>query len=186
MNTMNLSFNDSTKELFAICSVEFESSMDELRFSLSDKMSFDNIDADAPAKLSKTRDWQPTFADHCNEYSITGGFRTLTVTYHGKPQGWCNIIEERRIALSSYSSWFPFGDELPSDWLIRLDGMPDYIVINGEYDAARNVWTYGQKGFDVGNIILLKASQWNRVEDGDFSFWYANEREQEFAAIFAK
>jgi hypothetical protein len=186
MNTISLKFDFTKQELYAVCTLKLEYSVNSLRFSLSDKMSIDRVDTDAPVVFTKIRDWQPTFADHCNEYEITGHFHTQTIAYHGKPWGWCNIIEERRVAVSSYSSWFPFGDDLQGDWLITLEGMSDYTVINGDYDKESKTWFYGGKRYDVGNIIALKTDLWNSIGDGEFSFWYYNKKEQSFADVFAE
>jgi hypothetical protein len=103
---------------------------------------------------------------------------SLTLKYHGKISGWANIVEDRRIALSFYSAWFPQEPSIPLNLAFTMADMEDYFVLNAKYCTEDKTWHYGEGGYDVGNIIALKKGEYYAAKTGNFTFYYINEKEQ--------
>lgn len=70
---------------------------------------------------------------------------------------WHNIITNDIKSLSWYSVWYPQETslEIDHDKVIILDGN-DYFLIKGDFDETRNVWEYGDKGYDPYNIMVYR------------------------------
>ncbi len=181
--SLTVTFDYAYSKAYVTAIYSFIVPVSEFRFSLSSTMSLGSIAADKAVNCSVAKEWKPRWAFKSKEYVVSGGapFSALTVTYHGGVEGWCNIIEERRTALSSYSAWCPFELSVPCESTYRLPNMEDYTIINARYDNAEKLWIYGSEGYDEGNIIALRNDGLYTESVGGFAFYYLNEAEKPFA-----
>jgi hypothetical protein len=107
--------------------------------------------------------------------------RGLSIAYHGRVEGWCNIIGERRTALSAYSAWTLSVTSAPLAFRFKIEGMEDYFVLNARYDEAEKLWVYGEAGHEPGNIVALKKGCYHTAGKGDFTFYFMHEAERAYA-----
>lgn len=168
-------------ELYADFRCSFAGAADTFRFSINALLEIDGItDGTTNLKWHKVREWQPMFRARSQEIEVTcpEGFAGVSIRYHGRVDGWCNIIEDRRRALSYYSCWHPQEASVPiPEAVISMEGLRDYIVLNGAFDTESGVWTYGGQGYDQCNIIALRKGDCKVIRSGDFSFYYLDEAE---------
>jgi len=178
-----VNFGNGDRALSVKCAITFDTPVTDFRFSLSTLLKIDGISTNTDAEWKIIKEWKPQWQHESNEIEVlsTTPMRELTIEYHGRIDGWCNIIEEKRIALSAYSAWTISEPALPVKFLFKLKNMEDYFVVNGRYDAAEKVWIYGETEHDEGNIIALKKGYYNVAGTGNFNFYYLNEAEQAYA-----
>ena len=178
--------NHSEKLLNVRSVIEFEKPTSSFRFSLSSLLKIDSITADSDMVWKIVKEWQPQWGYKSNKILVTSEtpVHKITIVYHGNISGWCNVIEEKRVALSSYSSWYITGvsERIRSRFI--LQGMEDYFVINGSFDEQENVWIYGDGKHDEGNIIALKKGYYYVSTIDNFSFYYLNEAENIYADTY--
>ncbi|MDR0904616.1 MAG: hypothetical protein LBN00_00340 [Oscillospiraceae bacterium] len=153
------------------CVICFAEPVSAFRFSLSTLMKIDGITADG-VSWRDVREWQPRWSFACREYEVTGEFRELIIEYHGRVEGWCNIVEDRRIALSSYSAWTITETSEPVEFTFIPEGLEDYFVL---INSA-----------DIGNIIALKNGCYHKTESSGFNFYYLNESDKIYADAYAR
>lgn len=170
-----VNFGDGDYSLSVKCIIKFGTPVTAFRFSLSTLMIIDNISAD----WNVIREWQPQWQHKSNEIEVSSDtpISELTIEYHGFVSGWCNIIEEKRIALSSYSAWTISAESIRS--VFYIENMEEYFVINARFDIERKLWIYGETDHDEGNIIALKKGYYRESGIGNFRFYYLNENEHE-------
>jgi len=180
-------FTDDFGALSVKCAVTFENPVNTFTFSLSSLLVVDSILSDVDSQWKTGREWNPRFQHKSNEYVVSGeaSMREITIAYHGKVSGWCNIVEKRRIALSAYSAWTISETSVPLDFLFKMEGMEDYFVIHARYDEAEKLWVYGETNHDTGNIIALKKGHYHTARAGSFSFYFLNEAERAYAESYA-
>jgi len=180
-------FGDGDRALNVKCAIKFDAPVKDFSFSLSSLLTIDSIAA-GPAQIGWeiTKEWQPQWQYKSNEIKISGEMPVseLIIEYHGRVSGWCNIIEERRIALSAYSAWFIFNTSAPVKALFRLKDMENYFVINARYDDSEKEWIYGETNHDESNIIALKKGAYQAANTGNFNFYYLNEVEKAYADAY--
>ena len=165
------------------CVIIFDNPVTDFRFSLSTLLKIDGVSSNTDSEWKIIKKWQPQWQYESNEIEVVSKMpmQELTIEYHGRIIGWCNIIEEKRIALSAYSAWTVSEPSLPVKFLFKLKNMEDYFVINGRYDATQKLWIYGETDHDEGNIIALKKGHYNVDGTGNFNFYYLNEAEKPYA-----
>ena len=178
-----VSFGDGERALNVKCVIVFDTPVADFRFSFSTLLTIDRISADTDSEWKIARKWQPQWQHESNEIEVLSqtSMRELTIEYHGRIDGWCNIIEERRIALSAYSAWTVSEPSLPVKFLFKLENMEDYFIVNGRYDSTERIWVYGEADHDEGNIIALKNGHYHVANAGSFNFYYLNEAEKAYA-----
>jgi hypothetical protein len=178
-----VSFGDGERALDVTCVINFKQPVAEFRFSLSTLLHIDSVVSETECDWETVREWTPPWQHNCHEYRVKSEtpMRGMTVSYHGQVSGWCNIIENRRIALSGYSAWAMSATSIPVDFMFRLVNMADYFVINGRYDATEKIWSYGGTGHDVANIIALKNGHYRTARRDNFTFYYLENPEIESA-----
>lgn len=183
MCALTITFNYAYSEVHVTSAYSFTEPVSEFRFSLSSTMMIDSTIADKSVNYSAVKEWEPRWAFKSKEYVISGGepFNVLTVIYHGSVEGWCNIIEKRRTALSMYSAWYPFELSVPCETKYRLPNMEDHTIINARYDNTEKLWIYGGEGYDEGNIIALRNDELHQESVGEFTYYYLNETEKPIA-----
>ena len=182
-----VSFGDDYKSLTVRCEITFNTPVNDFSFSLSTLLTIDHIMPDTKSEWHIIKEWQPQWQHKSNEVKVSSKtpMQELTIEYHGQIAGWCNIIEERRIALSSYSAWTIFETSVPVSFLFKLCNMEDYFVINARYDRTEKIWMYGEtEQHDVGNIIALKKGSYHVANTGNFYFYYLDEAEKEYADCY--
>ena len=164
-----VNFGDGDRALNVKCVITFDNPVMDFRFSLSTLLKIDSISANADSEWKIIKEWQPQWQYKSNEIEVSSKtlMRELTIEYHGRIEGWCNIIEERRIALSSYSAWNIFDTSIPVQFLFKLENMEDYFILDAKYDT--------------GNIIALKKGCYYSASTGNFNFYYLNEAEKAYA-----
>jgi len=184
---LSVQYDFSKHTLQAIWKVRFNEPKKVFRFTLSNLAEVDNIICTPTAEWKVAREWDPAWQHRSFEYEIScvEPLQALELSYHGPVEGWCNIIEEKRVTLSGYSGWYPGYPSSPIHTFYKLPGMKDYFVINGRYDQAEDTWVYGEGGYDEGNIIALKERQYQVARNGDFSFYYVNEPDKAYADLYA-
>lgn len=172
--------NHSEKEISIRTVVNFEKPTSSFSFSLSSLQKIDYIKADSDIVWEIVKEWQPQWGYKSNEILVTSEapVNKITITYHGSIFGWCNVIEEKRVALSSYSSWYITGvsERITSRFI--LQGLENYYVINGKFDEQDKIWIYGDNEHDEGNIIALKNGYYYVSNTDNFSFYNLNEAEK--------
>jgi len=177
---INVRFDYAAAEVVADC--VFNVNKSELRFSLSDSM----VITTGKDALSFVREWQPRWGHPSVEYSVKTKSGSVQFSYRGRAEGWCNIIEEDRSAVSSYASWFPFELSEPVDIVFELPDMADYTIVNGRYGEHEKLWRYGGEGYDEGNVIALKNSRLHIAAHEDFSFYYRFASEKPLAECYVE
>ncbi len=170
-------------EIFVICEIRFAKPISSFTFSINSLLNIDSIISDSECTYSKSREWNPTFRALSQEImvSIKAPTMYLAISYHGKICGWANIVEETRIALSSYSAWFPQETSEVLSINVLLQNMDNYFVLNAQYDDLKKEWKYGDNEHDRGNIIALKSGCYYETQIGNFTFYYINEKENRIA-----
>ena len=105
-----VNFGDGDKAIIVKCVIAFDAPVTDFSFSLSTLLTIDNISTDTKSEWKIIKEWQPQWQHKSNEIEVSSAtpMRELTIEYSGRVSGWCNIIEERRIALSAYSAWTIF------------------------------------------------------------------------------
>lgn len=155
---MDLEFVNN--EIYVEVSYNLDHAINKFIFSINSLLEIDSIESETK-KLSwyKNKDYEPIFRAKAQEIIVKSDidFETLKIKYHGKISGYFNIIEENRKALSFYSVWYPQETNTQmSDVLIRIHNLSDHFVLKADFDGDQKIWTYGDKGYDGGNIIALK------------------------------
>ena len=186
-----VSFGNGEKALIVKCVIAFDEPVTSFRFSLSTLLTIDNISADADSEWKIIKEWQPQWRHKSNEIEVSGKtpMQELTIEYHGHVSnlyhgcylGWCNIIQDKRIALSAYSAWTIEDTSVPVRFIFKIAGLSGYFVINSRYDDVEKLWVYGETNHEEGNIIALKKGHYYEASTGDFRFYYMNEDEKEYA-----
>ena len=178
-----VNFGDGDRALNVECVIIFDSPVTDFRFSLSTLLKIDRVSANTDSEWKIIKEWQPQWQHKSNEIEVSSKtpMEILTIAYHGRIEGWCNIIEERRIALSAYSAWTISETSLPVKFLFKIENMENYFILNARYDAAEKTWIYGETDHDVGNIIALKKGHYQVANAGNFNFYYLNEAEKAYA-----
>lgn len=181
-----LKFGFSEKALYVKSIICFEKSISKFRFSLSTLLVINSIMADSEIDWKIIREWQPRWRHKSNEIEITSQtpINKIIIEYHGNISGWCNIIDEKRIALSSYSAWTISETSEPVTFSFKLENKEDYFVINGRYDSSKKLWLYGDNEHDEGYIIALKNGYFHVAKTSNFSFYYLNEAERIYADYY--
>ena len=184
--TVFVKATDNYTALRVRCVIVFDAPAEKFRFSLSTLMTIDNIASDANLKWKAAGEWKPRWQHTSNWYEVSGeDMRELSIAYHGPVAGWCNIIGEKRIALSSYSAWTACETSIPLDFSFKMEGMEEYFVVNARYDEAEKLWVYGETGHEPGNIIALKKGCYHTAGAGSFSFYYLDAAERACADSYA-
>ena len=180
-----VSFGDNDRALIVKCEITFDIPVSELSFSLSTLLTVDNIVSDKELKWETTKKWKPQWQHESNEIEVSSKtpMQKLIIEYHGRIAGWCNVIEEKKIALSAYSAW-AINASLPIKYLFKINNMEDYFVINARYDTAEKMWVYGETEHDVCNIIALKKGYYHVANTGNLYFYYICEAEKEYADCY--
>jgi len=170
------------------CVIFFDSPVTDFGFSLSTLLSIDNISADTESEWKITREWQPQWQHRSNEIEVSGiaPMRELTIEYSGRVSGWCNIVEERRIALSAYSAWTISETSVPIGFIFKMMDMDDYFIINARYEPSEKLWIYGETDHDPGNIIALKKGYYHVASTGNFSFYFLDAAEGVYAESYTR
>lgn len=178
-----IKFSYFEKSLSVKAFVYFEKPTSSFRFSLSTLLKIDCIKADSDIKWETVKEWQPQWQHKCNEILVTSEnpVNEIAIDYHGNISGWCNLIEEKRIALSSYSAWYITKTSEQIKYNFLLEDMEDYFVVNGRFDSQKKLWIYGDDEHDVGNIIALRDGHYHVSKTDNFSFYYLNEAEKVYA-----
>jgi len=185
--TVSVKMTDSYTALSVKCVIAFETPVREFSFSLSSLMSVDSITSDTDLKWKATREWQPRWQYKSNAFEVTGEapIRKISIAYHGRMAGWCNIIEEKRTALSNYSAWTLSETSVPLAFLFKIEGMENYFILNARYDEAEKLWIYGETDHEPGNIIALKKGCYYTAGKDNFSFYFMDEAERAYAESYA-
>ncbi len=178
-----VNINHSEKELGVRTVVDFDKPISSFRFSLSSLLKIDHIEADTTIIWEIVKEWQPQWRYNSNEILVTGEtpINRIAIVYHGNISGWCNAIEEKRIALSSYSTWYITEASEHINYNFVLQDMEDYFVVNGSFDSQTGEWIYGNTNHDEGNIIALRNGSYHVSTTDNFSFYYLNEAEKVYA-----
>ncbi|MCL2665495.1 MAG: hypothetical protein FWE82_07780 [Defluviitaleaceae bacterium] len=167
------------------CIVTFIKPTKVFNFSLNTEFTVDRIQTDVECKWETVKEWQPQWQHKSKVISVSSDepFCVLTIEYsfRGRILSWCNIIEENRIALSSYSAWSIFETSVPIKFLYFLENMEDYFVINARYDEASGSWVYGETDHEGGNITALKKGKYHTAVNDNFAFYYLDKNEKEYA-----
>jgi hypothetical protein len=137
------------------------------------------------SELRTLHEYQPQWGHPSTEYEATVLSGDFTFSYHGRCEGWCNIIEEQRTAVSAYSSWFLFGLTKPRECFFELPNMSDYVVVNANYDESTKLWSYGGNSYDIGNIIALKKGCFNTIVCENCTVYYRFASERPLAECYA-
>jgi hypothetical protein len=144
--------------------------------------------ADTDIEYKIIKEWQPQWQYKSKEFEVSAKapMQELTIEYSYDKQlsGWCNVIEEKRIALSSYAAWTIFETSTPINYIFKLENIADYFVINARFDDVNKLWIYGETDHDVGNIIALKNGRYHVASTGNFYFYYLNENEKDYADCY--
>ncbi len=173
-------------ELCVKCVVTFDKPITEFIFSLSKLLTVDCIQSKSDTKWEISKEWKPEWAYESNEFRVSSKtpFSEISIDYHGVISGWCNVIEERKIALSMYSAWFIFETSIPIKHIFHLQNMEDYYIVNGRYDNHEKAWIYGETNHDIGNIIALKKGQYFVESTNGIAYFYLNKAEKQHAKAF--
>lgn len=178
-----VNFGDGDRALNVKCVIIFDNPVTDFRFSLSTLLMIDSISTNTDSEWKVIKEWKPQWQHQSNEIEISSKspMQEINIEYHGRIEGWCNIIEERRIALSAYSAWTISETSIPVKFLFKMESMEDYFIINAKYDVTEKLWIYGETDHDFGNIIALKKGHYNVAGTGNFNFYYLNDAEKAYA-----
>jgi len=183
-----VSFGDTYTALIVRCVIAFETPITDFRFSLNSEFAIDHIKADTDSEWKAIKEWQPQWQYKSKEIEVSAKnpMQKLTIeySYHKRLSGWCNVIEEKRVALSSYSAWTIFETSMPINFIFKMENMKEYFVINARYDDASNLWVYGETDHDEGNIVALKKGHYHLATTGNFCFYYLNKDEKDYADCY--
>ena len=87
-------------------------------------------------------------------YTIDGYYITvpaetgdiISVKYHGGNWDYRSFLKPETVALIGPAGWHPrkflFPDDVSDQIRIKVTGLSDYTVVNGEYDGRDGTWTY--------------------------------------------
>jgi hypothetical protein len=178
-----VSFGEGEKSLIVKCIITFDTPITDFRFSLSTLLTIDNVSTNTDSEWKIIKEWQTLWQHKCNEIEVSSKLpmQKLTIEYHGRISGWCNIIEDKRSALSIYSAWTIFETSIPLKFIFKIEKMEDYLIINARYDVSEKLWIYGETDHDIGNIIALKNGRYHVENMGNFNYYYLNEAEKAYA-----
>ena len=178
-----VSFADDKEIIIVKCAISFDTPVMDFRFSLSTLLKVENITADTDIEWRVAKEWQPQWQHKSNQIEVSSKtpMQKLTIAYCGRVSGWCNIIEEHRIALSTYSAWTIFETSVPVDCIFKITNMEEYFIINGRYEPLTKLWIYGETDHDKGNIIALKKGKYDVATADNFNFYYVNNAESVYA-----
>ena len=183
-----VNFGNTNTSLIVKSVISFGTPITDFRFSLNTAFSIDNIKADTGSEWVTIREWKPQWQYKSREIGVSAEtpMRELTIEYsfHERLSGWCNVIEEKRIALSSYSAWTIFETSVPINFIFKMQNMENYFVINARYEDANKLWIYGETDHDKGNLIALKKGHYHVASTRGFHFYYMNEDEKDYASCY--
>jgi len=184
---VSVKITDNYTSLRVNCLIAFDAPVREFGFSLSSLLAVDSITSDAASEWKITGEWQPRWQYRSNAFAVTCDtpMREISIAYHGRVSGWCNVVEERRIALSAYSAWTLSETSAPLAFLFKIEGLENYFIVNARYAEEEKLWLYGKTGHDPGNIIALKRGCYHTVGSGDFSFYFLDDAERAYADTYA-
>lgn len=178
---MDLEF--ANNEIYVEVSYNLGHAINNFVFSINALLEIDSIESGTKNLLwYKNKDYELVFRAKAQEIIVKSDadFETFTIKYHGKISGCFNIIEENRKALSFYSVWYPQETNISMpDALIRVHNLSNHFVLNAKFDNGQKIWTYGDKGYDVGNIIALKKDNYYVSSEGIFNFYFLSDEEAE-------
>ncbi|MFI3255605.1 MAG: hypothetical protein R3Y63_14935 [Eubacteriales bacterium] len=179
---------ENNQELCVKCTISFETSISEFIFSLNKNLTIDSIDSETDVQWGIVKEWEPQWAEKSNVIKVASNIalKEITISYHGEISGWCNVLEERRIALSMYSAWYIFETSLPLTYLFYMKNMEDYNVINGRYDDSEKAWVYGETDHDIGNLIALKKDVYLMEKGEGIEYYYFNKAEKSIGKSFTQ
>lgn len=172
-----VSFDFTTKKLRARYIFNFGEEIESFRFFYNESAKLQNYNA--PMSV--------TYIDHKTKPNDTiyGGFTrekdeeiifdsptsVAMIEYTVAVNGfWCNMIDERYVALSTYSAWAIVDSSLPIKYTFHLEGLEDYFVLKSDYDPKRKLWTY-RDGYDFANIIAFKHGSYKVSNSGSLNFY---------------
>jgi len=183
-----VSFGAGDSALRVKCVLAFDEPVLSFKFSLSTLLTIDSITANPDSAWEKLREFQPQWQHKSNEFEISGGteIAEITIEYHGTISGWCNVIEDRRIALSSYSAWAISPTSTPIDALYKFKNMEDYFIVNARYDDMEKAWIYGETDHDPANIIALKKGHYLVNTAENFNCYYLDNEDKSFADSYTR
>ncbi|MCL2519286.1 MAG: hypothetical protein FWF15_12055, partial [Oscillospiraceae bacterium] len=141
-------FGEEYDSLIVRCVITFGTPITDFSFSVNTAFTIGNIKADTESEWKTIKEWQPQWQYKSNEYEVSAktSMQELTIeySYHERLSGWCNVIEEKRIALSSYAAWTIFETSTPINFIFIMENIEDYFVINARYDDTNKLWVYGE------------------------------------------
>ena len=113
----------------------------------------------------------------------------ITVKYSGtveysqeKRSCWHNIITKDVKSLSMYSVWYPqeTSIEINHDKAIIFDGSK-YFLVKGVFYANRNVWEYGDNGYDPFNIMAYRKEALKTISNEYMNIYFIDDSITEYA-----
>lgn len=183
-----VSFDFTKQKLSARYIFNFDQEIESFRFSLSRLAAITNADAPGGASFRINSTRQTQWGGSVRDYEVTFNVpaNVAEIEYTSAVDGWCNIIEEQRVALSPlYSAWAIYDLSVPVKVTFLLEGLEDYFVLKSDYDPESKLWTYRQ-GFDFANIIAFKNGSYKKFNEGVFNFYYLSDQELDvYGEIFA-
>lgn len=173
-------------ELYVKCVINFDTPITEFVFSLSNLLTVNYIQSKSSIEWEISREYEPQWSHRSNEFRVFSEtpFSEIEIAYYGEISGWCNVIENRRIALSTYSAWYVFETSIPIDCIFYMKDMEDYHIINARYDNIEKAWIYGETNHNTGNIIALKKGKYFVEASNGIEYFYLNEAENKYAKAF--
>lgn len=185
--TVFVDFNYGERAINVKCVINFETPVTNFCFSLSTLLTVKCISTKTDSQWKLVKEWQPQWKHSSNAIEVISKtpMKELIIEYSGCVLGWCNIIEERRIALSAYSAWTIFETSSPITFVFKIMNMEDYFVIKSQYEPLNKLYIYGETDHDEGNIIALKKGEFQVINKGNFNFYFLNKAEKVYAEQFA-
>ena len=109
--------------------------------------------------------------------------RRLEIAYAGtvcfSPEAgtcWHNTLTKDFKSLSWYSAWYPQEVSIPiSHDMVAVKEGKAYFVVKGDYDAKRDIWLYGGKGYDPFNIVAYRKESVRMASNGIMHIYYMDE-----------
>lgn len=179
MKINQLKILDKANNFYFEC--EFELARNET-FYLSKDLLIDELSTEyKTVQLKQIREIRPLYRMPSYEYQVMDDFEgVLRLKYHGIPINWMFQNNELICMLSSYGVYFPQKEFMTTPFSIEVKSDSHKIVVDGEYDELRQVWTTHGLQQDPGTVLMMDLSKITKLENEDVVF-YCDEDEKELA-----
>lgn len=190
--TIEIEFTDNAFYAMAIIEPDRSLAVRSFTFILNNDLSISEIMCnEKKTDYVKVAEVKPSFRPDSQKISVQSkeDIHNIVIKYSGtvsfsisNKSCWHNIITRDIKSLSWYSVWYPQETSLQinHDKVILLNGS-DYFLVKGNFNETRNIWEYGDKGYDPYNIMVYRKEILNIISNPFMNIYFIDDKIKEYA-----